>query len=82
VGKLVLRALGWAAVGLFAAPLAVLAVMIVVYQFDSRCGTPGDSGGCEMGMAVSVISAVPIGAIVFFLFVLIRGLTRRPPAGG
>ena len=37
----------------------VLAIMAVVYQLDSHCGTPGDSGGCEMGMAVAVFASAP-----------------------
>ena len=79
MGSIVRRATGWAVVGLFVVPLAVLAIMIVVYQLDSSCGTPGDSGGCEMGMGVAVIASALPGAIAFFLFVLIRGLNHRPP---
>jgi hypothetical protein len=80
MGKLILRALGWGLIGLLAAPLAILAAMLVVYQFDPRCGTPGDSGGCEMGIAAAVVSAALPGAILFFLVALVRGLMRRPPA--
>jgi hypothetical protein len=79
VGAVVLRALGWGVVGLFVVPLVVFAIMAVIYQFDSRCGTPGDSGGCEMGMAVAIFASALPGAIAFFLFVLIRGLARRKP---
>ena len=55
--------------------------MMVVYQLDSRCGTAGDSGGCEMGIFAAVIASALPGAIVFFLFVLVRGLVRPPSAG-
>ena len=64
-------------------PLVMLGVLAVVYQLDPRCGTAGDSGGCEMGMGVAIVASALPGAIAFFLFVLIRGLNRRrqPPAG-
>lgn len=76
---LILRAPGRGLVGLFVVPLAVLGIMTMVYQLDSRCGSPGDSGSCEMGVAVAIFASALPGAIVFFLFVLIRDLNRRPP---
>ena len=81
MGRLVLRALGWGLIGFFVVPIAVLVIGMIVYQFDSRCGLPGDSGGCEMGIFAAVIASALPGAIVFFLFVLVRGLVRPPPAG-
>jgi hypothetical protein len=82
MGGIILRALGWGVVGLFVVPLVMFGIMAVVYQLSSQCGTAGDSGGCEMGMAVVIFGSALPGAIVFFLFVLIRGLNRRqqPPA--
>ena len=82
MGSIILRAIGWGVVGLFVVPLATFAIMAVVYQLNSQCGTPGDSGGCEMGMGVAVVASALPGAIAFFLFVLIRGLNRRPPPEG
>jgi len=83
MGSIILRAIGWGVVGLFVVPLVMFGIMAVVYQLDSRCGTAGDSGGCEMGMGVAIVASALPGAIAFFLFVLIRGLNRRrqPPAG-
>jgi hypothetical protein len=77
LGGIFLRALGWGAVGLFAVPIAVLLVMMVVYQLDPRCGSAGDSGGCEMGIFVAVLASALPGALIFFLVVLIRGINRR-----
>ena len=76
---MILRALGWGLLGLVAAPLAAFAIMAVVYQLTPACGTPGDSGGCEMGMAVAVITSAPIGALAFFLVSLALGFSRRRP---
>ena len=42
----------------------------------------GDSGGHEIGMGVAVVVSALPGAIVFFLFVLIRDMNRRPPPAG
>jgi hypothetical protein len=77
LGGILLRSLGWGAVGLFAVPVAALLMMMVVYQLDPRCGTAGDSGGCEMGIFVVVLASALPGAVIFFLFVLIRGISRR-----
>jgi hypothetical protein len=82
MSSIILRAFGWGVVGLFVVPLAVFGIMAVIYQLDPRCGTPGDSGGCEMGMGLAILGSALPGAIVFFLFVLIRGLNRRPPPTG
>ena len=83
MGSIILRAIGWGVVGLIVVPLVMFAIMAVVYQLDPRCGSAGDSGGCEMGMGVAIVASALPGAIAFFLFVLIRGLNRRrqPPAG-
>lgn len=72
------RIIGYALAGGVVLPLAVLAVMLVVYAMDSRCGTPGDSGGCEMGIAVLVLSASPVGAALGLIVGIVRSL-RRPP---
>jgi hypothetical protein len=81
LGSILLRALAWGTVGLFAVPFAVFVAMIVVYQLDPRCGTAGDSGGCEMGIFVAVLASALPGAIIFFIFVLIRGIGRRGQPG-
>ena len=71
----------WLIVGSVVVPLIVLCFMLVVYAFDSRCGTPGDSGGCEMGMAVFVMLSAPLGAAIGGAYGLHRGMRalRRKP---
>ena len=39
--------------GVIVMPIVVFfTVLIAAHALDPRCGTPGDSGGCEMGAAV------------------------------
>src|SRR5690606_32887070 len=59
--KLVAKSLALGFVGLVVAPVVVFfGVLAVGYTFDTRCGTPGDSGGCEMGAATMAIAAAPV----------------------
>ena len=84
---LVVKSLLMGVVGLVATPIVVFFVVLTLsHLLDPRCGTPGDSGGCEMGSAsIAIASAIP-GAIALFLFTLIRGLAKQrreaapPPA--
>jgi hypothetical protein len=82
--RLVGRALLWGAGWSLLAPLVALVTIIAIYALDSRCGTPGDSGGCEMGMASVLIGLVPTGFALGFLVTLFRGILRlrraRAPA--
>lgn len=68
----------WGLIGLVAVPVLVfVGILALSYLFDPRCGSPGDSGGCEMGAAaVSIASAMPAFAL-FFLIGTIFGLRRR-----
>jgi hypothetical protein len=77
MGIIIGRAIGYLLLGALALPLAVLVPMIGVYIFDSRCGSPGDSGGCEMGIATVVMSAVPLGAVLGCAFGIWRGVKAR-----
>ena len=70
------RALLWALLGAFVTPVAVLAFEIAVYRLSSGCGTPGDSGGCEMGVLALTIAAVPLGAGLFFVGSLMSAALR------
>ena len=58
-------------------PNAALAVGILIYFTDSRCGSPGDSGGCEMGIASTVMLAVPAGAAFGLIVGIIRAVRAR-----
>jgi hypothetical protein len=66
------RILGHTLAGAVALPLAAIVFVIVIYATDSRCGSPGDSGGCEMGLAIVVLGAIPVGAGIGFLVGLRR----------
>jgi hypothetical protein len=56
-------------------------VLALAYALDPRCGSPGESGGCEMGsVSIALASAIP-GAALLFMIVLIRGQRARRKAG-
>lgn len=76
--KLLLKSLGMALAGLVVTPIVVFFVVLTLaHMFDSSCGTPGDSGGCEMGaLGIAVAAALP-GAALFFGVTLVRGLIKR-----
>lgn len=75
---IILRALLAGLGGFVALPiLAFILVLGAGYLLDSRCGTPGDSGGCEMGAAsVALLATVP-GFLIGFALTLYRGLRAR-----
>lgn len=64
--------------GAIAAPVAIFFIVLIVgYTFDSRCGSPGDSGGCEMGAATLGFAAAPFGLVAGFVVSLLLGLRAR-----
>ena len=71
------KALLGALLGLIAAPIAVFVLVLILNSFNKVCGTPGDSGGCEMGLAAAVIASALPGAAIGFAVNLIRALRRR-----
>jgi hypothetical protein len=72
------RALLWALFGSVVTPIVgFFGLLILAHSTDSRCGTPGDSGGCEMGVFVVSISLIPAGAILFASGVLIKAAWRN-----
>ena len=72
-GKAMLGAL----IGFLATPVAVFALVLTLNFFNSVCGTPGDSGGCEMGLATAVVGSALPGAAIGFIVNLVRGLLQR-----
>jgi hypothetical protein len=60
-----------------AAPILVFVLGFIATRFDSTCGTPGDSGGCEMWLGVAAISSVLPAAGVGFVIGAVRAW-RRP----
>lgn len=81
---LTLKILGFGLLGIVVTPIVVGIVgLTLAYSIDSRCGTPGDSGGCEMGIAsLAVASALPGLAIgvAFALYLHFRKKRATPPA--
>lgn len=71
------KALLGALIGFFATPIAVFALVLVLNFFNTVCGTPGDSGGCEMGLATAVVASAIPGAAIGFIVNLVRGLLAR-----
>ena len=73
------RALIYGLIGFICLPIiTALLVLILGYLFDPRCGTPGDSGGCEMGAAtIGVAAAFPGLAIGVALALLPEWRKRR-----
>ncbi|MBA3040376.1 MAG: hypothetical protein KJ670_12640 [Alphaproteobacteria bacterium] len=57
----VVRALIFGLVGLIGVPIVTTLLSLALFHlFDPRCGTPGDSGGCEMGAAsLGIAAALP-----------------------
>jgi hypothetical protein len=68
-------------VGAVIVPIAVFIVVLIGEHFDPACGTPADSGGCEMGLfsstMMAVIPGVLIGIVVGFALGW-RGPRRKP----
>ena len=78
MARIVLRSFVWDIIGLIVVPIATFfLVLIAAHVFDPRCGTPGDSGGCEMGSATAAIAMALPGLAFGFLLSLVLGLRRR-----
>jgi hypothetical protein len=45
-------------------PAFVFVAILIANANNPSCGTPGDSGGCEMGLASGTIAAVFIGLML------------------
>jgi hypothetical protein len=72
----ILSVLGWTLGCALAAPFVTLALIVPFYLADKACGTPGDSGGCEMGFGVMVIMSPLVGAPVGFVVGVVRAMLR------
>lgn len=70
------NAIAVAIAGAIVVPVLVFAGGAILNAFNPACGTPGDSGGCEMGVAVLAIYSVLPGAAFGFAAVFIGGLWR------
>jgi hypothetical protein len=72
------RIAGFGLLGLVATPIVVtIVVLTLAHLFDPSCGTPGDSGGCEMGAAsIGIFSALP-GLAIGAAFALYRHFRQK-----
>jgi hypothetical protein len=79
VGRLLWNAIRAGLWGLLLVPLFGLLFVFGLMIFDPKCGSPGDSGGCAMGLVtVPAVLVVP-GFATFFGLRLLRDLwTLRP----
>jgi hypothetical protein len=69
-------------VGAIIVPIAVFVVVPIAERFDPVCGTPGDSGGCEIGLAADTVMAVIPGILLGIVVGGVLGLrssSRRKP---
>ena len=75
--KTVIFALMFALLGAILLPLiALFGSLALLHIFDSRCGTPGDSGGCEMGAGMIALGAVIPGLLIGIATGVYFGRTR------
>jgi hypothetical protein len=75
--KVLLLSVLFGLLGLVLAPVTVFALVLGLgYAFDPRCGTPGDSGGCEMGAATLAIASALPGIIGGVTLGILLGLRR------
>ncbi|MCF8531426.1 MAG: hypothetical protein K9G48_00340 [Reyranella sp.] len=76
--RIVLKAAAYGLVGLIVTPIVVsIVVLTAAHLLDPSCGTPGDSGGCEMGaVGIGMLSALP-GLAIGVAFALFQSYRRR-----
>src|SRR5262249_23096102 len=79
-----LPVVGATQIGAMVTPIITLTLVLIMIRIDPACGAPGDSGGCDAGLAdLTIISALP-GAALGLGLALGRGLWsrwRRTPTG-
>ncbi|HCL66243.1 MAG TPA: hypothetical protein DIC56_15670 [Rhizobium sp.] len=76
--RLIVNSLVYGLIGLVTAPiLTMIFALTVGYIFDPRCGTPGDSGGCEMGAAAAAVAMALPGFVIGVGIALFRSWRQR-----
>jgi hypothetical protein len=58
-------------------PTFVFVAILIANANNPNCGTPGDSGGCEMGFASGTITAVFIGVVLGATIAVVAAIVRR-----
>ena len=68
--------------GAFVVPIVAFVIVLIRNKFDPVCGTPADSGGCEMGLfsipITSIVPGVLIGIMVGFGLGWLRASRPKP----
>lgn len=79
MGKLLWGAIRTGLWGLLLGPLVALLAVIGLMIFDPKCGSPGDSGGCAMGLVTAPVGIAVPSFGLFFAIGLARELWQRRP---
>jgi hypothetical protein len=66
----------WALIAVIVVPIAVFILGLVLTSFNPRCGGPGDSDGCAMGVFGNAFEAALPGAAIGFTYGLVRAWRR------
>ena len=74
--KVIGHAALWGLLCAFLAPAVTFVAVLFLNHFTAACGTPGDSGGCAMGLVSSTVLSIAPGAILGFLVALVHGVLR------
>ncbi len=76
--RLFVRSFAFGLAGMIVVPVAMFFIVLTAaHLLDPRCGTPGDSGGREMGAAgIAIFSMLP-GLAIGVAFALIQGYRNR-----
>jgi hypothetical protein len=78
--RAILRVLGraslWGLASALIVPFATFVAVASLQYFDTSCGTPGNSGGCAMGLVSATMFSIAPGAILGFLTVFVHGIAR------
>lgn len=76
--KTIAKSLAFGLVGLIGLPILTgILALSLGYIFDPRCGTPGDSGGCEMGAATAAVAMALPGLLIGVGIALFTSWRRR-----
>jgi hypothetical protein len=51
---------------------------MIANKLNPNCGTPADSGGCEMGLAAGTIAAIVIGLVAGIVVAVVTAIAGRP----
>ena len=61
-----------------AVPVVVFCGILIANALNPQCGTPADSGGCEMGLAAGTIAAIVIGLASGVIVAIVMNVAGRP----